>query len=118
MVSDMATKAQAFRAQQQREAHPPKPKQPRPRRDLDVDTSEPGVSASDRKAGHGSPAGRKPSKRVAKKGGARLEISATGQPSRKSTRGSAGRLKRSGNLQLKAIRSTHSAQARATRAGR
>lgn len=117
MVAVMATKAQMFRAQQQREANPPKPKQPRPpRRDLGVDTSRPGVSATDRKIGHGSTAARNLSKRAEKKGGARLEDSATGRPSRKSTR--PGRLKPSGGLRHKAVRNAHSPKAQAAKARR
>ena len=74
-----------------RAANPPKPKRaPRPRRDLVVDTSKPGVSATDRKAGGGATASRNASKSSAKKGGAALEDSQTGKPSRKSTRGSSG----------------------------
>lgn len=110
----MATKAQIFRVQQQREANPPKPKKPRPpRRDLVVDTSRPGVSATDRKAGFGTTGSRNLSKRAEQKGGARLEDSATGKPSRKSTRKSKGRLKPSVSLQQRAVRDTHSAKARA-----
>ncbi len=103
--SDMATKSQLFRAQQQRDAHPPKAKKPpRPRRDVPVDTALPGVSASDRKAGGGSSGARNKSMRAQKKGGAKLESSATGKPSRKSTRKSTGRIKRTSNLRLRAIR--------------
>jgi len=116
MVVAMATKAQSFRTQQQREANPPKPKKPRPpRRDVVVDTAKPGVSATDRKAGNGSTASRNLSKSAAKKGGARLEDSATGKPSRKSTRKSTGRLKQSASLQQKAVRTAHSAKTRATK---
>jgi len=115
----MATKAQIFRAQQQREANPPKPKKPRPpRRDLVVDTSRPGVSASHRKAGQGSSGARNLSKRAAKKGGARLEDSATGRASRKSTRKSAGRMKHSGSLERRAIRLAHSGKTQAAKARR
>lgn len=117
MVEAMATKAQMFRAQQQREAKPPKPKKPRPpRKDVPVDTSKPGVSATDRRVGYGNTASRNMSKRAHKKGGARLEDSATGKPSRKSTRRSEGRLKRAVNLQREAVRKAHSAKARAAKA--
>jgi len=119
MVDAMATKAQSFRSQQQREANPPKAKKPRPpRRDLVVDTSKPGVSATDRKAGHGSTLTRNLSKSAEKKGGARLEDSATGKPSRKSTRKSTGRVKRSASLQQKAVRAAHSPKSRAAKARR
>lgn len=113
----MTAKANEFRAKQQREAHPPKPKRPkRPRRDGVVDTSEPGVSASDRKVGAGHSAERNASTRVAKRGGPRLEDSATGKPSRKSTRKSAGHVDTTSTLRLKASRKTASPQARARRA--
>lgn len=113
----MATKAEKLRAKQQREANPPRPKRPpRPRRDTPVDTSKPGVSATDRKAGGLGTANRNRSKRAAAKGGARLEDSATGKPSRKSTRKSEGRVKRTTNLQLAATQRATSPKARATRA--
>lgn len=51
-----------------------------------------------------------------RKGGAKLEDSASGKPSRKSTRKSQGRMKRSSNLQRKAIRGARSAKARAVKA--
>ena len=57
-----------------------------------VDTSLPGVSATDRKAGGGSTAARNV-KRSTSRATAALEDSATGKPSRKSTRGSANRTK-------------------------
>lgn len=106
----MATKAQAFRTEQQRTAKPPRPKQPKkPRRDAVVDTSLPGVSATDRKATRG------PNRNLlaGRRGGAALE---DGAPSRKSTRKSADRTKRTTNQQLQAIRETTSPTARATRA--
>ena len=67
-------------------------------------TSQPGVSASDRKVGDGHSGTRNVSKRAAKKGGAKLEDSATGKPSRKSTRKSTGGVKRTSNLRRKATR--------------
>lgn len=112
----MATKAERFAAQRARKANPPKKKQPkRPPRNRNVDTAKPGVSATDRKAGAGHSGRRNVSKRSAKVGGAALEDSATGAPSRKSTRKSSGRIKRTSNLQRRAIRRTASAKARATR---
>jgi hypothetical protein len=108
----MATKAQAFRVEQQRSARPPKPKQPkRPRRDLVVDTSKPGVSATNRKAARGPTR----SLLAGRRGGAALEDVAVGKPSRKSTRKSSNRTKRTTNLQLKAVRKTRSPSARAAR---
>jgi len=112
----MPTKAQEFRTRQQRTAKPPKPKQPRrPRRDTVVDTSLPGVSASDRKVGLGGTAEGNRSARAGRKGGAKLESSQSGRPSRKSTRKSAGRVKRTTNQQLKAIRASNAPTRRATR---
>jgi len=112
----MATKADKFKTKQQHAANPPKPKRaPRARRDLNVDTAKPGVSASDRKVGAGRSATRNVSARAAKKGGAALEDSATGQPSRKSTRDSASGVKRTSNLQLRAA---GKASAPATRAAK
>jgi hypothetical protein len=112
----MASKAQRFKAEQQRTANPPKPKRPRRvRRDATVDTSQPGVSATDRKVGGGRTATRNLSARAAAKGGARLEDSATGKPSRKSTRKSTG-VKRTSNLRQRAVRRTTSPKARAARA--
>lgn len=57
-----------------------------------VDTSQPGVSATDRKAGGGSTAARNVKRRTSRATAA-LEDSATGKPSRKSTRASANRAK-------------------------
>jgi len=106
----MATKAQAFRVQQQRAANPPKPKRPRrPRRDQVIDTAKAGVSATDRKAVRG------PKLLAGRRGGAALEKT-TGKPSRKSTRKSSNRTKRTTNQQLRAERKISSSTARATRA--
>jgi hypothetical protein len=111
----MATKAERFRAASQRSG-PKRPKQPKPpRRDARVDTAQPGVSASDRKAGGDSTAERNRSKRAARKGGAALEDSKT-EPSRKSTRKSKGRAKRTANLERRQTRRTRSPAARAARA--
>jgi len=52
------------------------------------------------------------------KGGPALEDSESGKPSRKSTRGSAGRVKQATNLQRREIRRTHSSKARALGARR
>ncbi|MFO0673752.1 MAG: hypothetical protein U0235_29720 [Polyangiaceae bacterium] len=112
----MATKAEQFKAQQQKDANPPKAKRaPRPKRNEPVDTSLPGVSASDRKAGHGRSGERNVSKRAAKKGGAKLEDSATGKPSRKSTRKSSGGAKRTSNLSRKATRKATAPKTKATK---
>lgn len=108
----MATKAQAFRSEQQRTANPPKPKRPkRARRDEVVDTSLPGVSATDRKAGPTR------SRRAGRRGGAALEdVAPTATRSRKSTRKSSDGTKRTTNQQLRAVRQTRSPSARAARA--
>jgi hypothetical protein len=71
------------------------------------------VSATDRKAGAKSTAKRNASDRAEEKGGAVLEDSATGTPSRKSTRKSADGTKRTTNLQLREERKTASPKARA-----
>jgi len=91
----MATKAQQFRYWTERSG-PKKPKQsPRPRRDFPVDTSKPGVSASDRRTGP-----RKPSPKVAKKAAYALEIG-DGRPSRKSTRKAANRQRTDAQMRVK-----------------
>jgi hypothetical protein len=113
----MATKAEKFKADAQRRANPPKKKRPaRPRRDVGVDTSKPGVSASDRKAGGESTAARNASKRAASKGGARLEDSANGKPSRRSTRKSEGRIKQATSLTRKKRRAVRAPSTRAAKA--
>lgn len=109
----MATKAQAFRTEQMRNAHPPKPKQPkRPRRDQIVDTAAPGVAADDRSAE------RTPtrSRLAGKRGGAALENITEGRPSRKSTRRSSDHTKRTTNLQMKATMQSVAPTTQATRA--
>jgi hypothetical protein len=109
----MATKSERFHARTQRKANPPKAKKPRgPRRDKPVDTSKPGVSATDRRAGMTGSANRASSARE----GAALEESASKRPSRKSTRKSHGRVKRTTNLQRRAIRKTRSPKTRASKA--
>jgi hypothetical protein len=82
----MATKAERFRYWSERSGAKKPRSSPRPRRDVPVDTSLPGVSATDRKAGPS----RKESVRAGKK--AVYELERTGaKPSRKSTRKSANR---------------------------
>jgi hypothetical protein len=113
----MATKAEEFRADKARKANPSKPKQPgRPRRDQPVDTAKPGVSATDRKAGAGSTAKRNASKRAARKGGPILEDSATGKPSRKSSRKTTAGSKTTSNLERRQQRKVSAPKSRATRA--
>ena len=113
----MSTKAQDFRAQQQREAKPPKPKQPpKRRRDNPVDTSLPGVSSTSRKANAHASGSRNEHSPSDNKGGPKLEAS-NGKPSRKSTRKSAGHVKTASNLQLRAIGRTSAPKSRAILCG-
>jgi hypothetical protein len=80
-----------------------------------VDTSKPGVSASDRKVGQGSSARRN----LKKKGSARSSVAlenSIGQPSRKSTRKAANRDKASSNLTRRQIRRASSPKVRAQKA--
>ncbi|MCW5891093.1 MAG: hypothetical protein KIT14_11155 [bacterium] len=112
----MATKAERHRWEQER-AKPDKPKQPkRKRRDMPVDTAKPGVSASDRKVGAGSTAARNRSTHAAKKATYALEDSATGRPSRKSSRRAKNRAKPNSNLTRQRQREVRSPEARATQA--
>lgn len=85
------------------------------RRATHVDTSAPGVSATDRKAGGGSTAARNPSQR-ARRATVALEDSATGKPSRKSTRRSAGRAKSGSKQRRAAVRTARSPKRKATKA--
>ncbi|HTB74323.1 MAG TPA: hypothetical protein VK762_13825 [Polyangiaceae bacterium] len=84
------------------------------RRDVFIDTSAPGVSETDRKAGGGSSAARNTKLRGARMGYT-LEDSA-GKPSRKSTRKSANRAKSGSKLARRQKRKVRSPKARATRA--
>ena len=91
----MATKAERFRYELERSG-PKRPKSPpRARRDDPVDTAQPGVSATARKAGP-----RKESPRVAKKAGYALERT-VGKPTRKSTRKSANRQRNDSQMRVK-----------------
>lgn len=111
----MTTKAEIFRAKQQRRANPAKAKSPsKPRRDFPVDTARVGVSSDDRKAGILDTADR--NRMNADKTGAALESSETGQPSRKSTRGAAGGVKRTDNLRQRAVSKARSPKQRAVKA--
>lgn len=85
----------------------------KPRRSRDVDTSRPGVSASDSKAGGRSTARRNVLRR-APKATSSLEDSRT-KPSRKSTRRSANRAKSGQGLTQSAIMRSASPKARNTR---
>jgi hypothetical protein len=92
----MATKAEQFRYWSERSG-PKKPKSPpRPRRDVPVDTSQPGVNATQRKAG----VPRKPSRTVAAKAPYAFEP-ATSRPSRRSTRKANARQRTDTKMQAK-----------------
>lgn len=84
------------------------------RRDQPVDTSAPGVSATDRKAGYGSTARRNTKARTTKATAA-LEDSSQDRPSRKSTRKSANRAKSGTGRERKALAASSSPRARASR---
>lgn len=84
------------------------------RRDLPVDTSLPGISATQRKAG-GRNTARRNTMAKTTRATATLEDSEQPQPSRKSTRRSANRAKAATNLQKRVIAQTTSASARARR---
>jgi ribosome-associated translation inhibitor RaiA len=84
------------------------------RRDAHVDTSLPGVSASDRRAGGGSTARRNTMLRT-RRATATLEDSAKERPSRKSTRKGANRAKQGNKLRRRQVRKVTSSKARARR---
>jgi hypothetical protein len=84
------------------------------RRDSLVDTAQPGVSASARKAGGGSTARRNTKQNLAGLTSA-LEDSAQDRPSRKSTRRSANRAKRDSNLNRRQTRKVSAPKQRARR---
>lgn len=89
------------------------------RRTVVIDTAKPGVSASMRRVGNtaeGVSTARRNTKRSAQGMAVALEDSATGKPSRKSTRGAANRLKGAGKLQRRQTRRVTSPQAKALRA--
>ncbi len=91
----MSTKAEEFRYWTERSG-PKKPKSaPRRRRDVPVDTSKPGVSATDRRKTRGEP-----SARAGKKAAYALERS-TSKPSRRSTRKAGNRQRTDTQMQAK-----------------
>jgi hypothetical protein len=101
----MATKAEKYRVDEQRSNQSAKPK----RAATKVDSAE-------HKAGVRGTAARNIKTAPSHvKGGPALEDSSTGQPSRKSTRGSTGHIKLASNLQRRQVRRVHSPQARAAR---
>lgn len=108
----MATKSERFRYWTERSG-PKKPKRPRrPRRDDTVDTSKPGVSATDRRA----PFPRKPSPAVAASATHAFEPAA--KPSRKSTRKANARQRTDRKMQAKRRAALMSPGRRAKRRGR
>jgi len=102
----MATKAQSFKAAAQREAHRPGTRKPKAKRTL----------APVQAVGNGHTAARNVSKHAGRRGGAMLEDSANGKPSRKSTRQSSDHTKSTTNLQLRETRKVTSPKARASAA--
>jgi hypothetical protein len=89
----MATKADWVRYERERSG-PDRPKRARrPRRDFGVDTSRPGVNATDRRTGAGATARRNFSPKAQRNAVYTLEDSAKPRPSRRSTRKSANRAK-------------------------
>ena len=102
----MATKAEQFKANEQRSHQ--KPKKTGRTRKLDGAHDDLASGDTARRNLKTSPSNLK--------GGPALESSLSGKPSRKSTRSSAGRVKLASNLQRREVRRTHSSKARATRA--
>ncbi|MDB4988277.1 MAG: put [Myxococcaceae bacterium] len=84
------------------------------RRDLPVDTSAPGVTASDRKAGYGH-TGKRNTKLNTEGMAYKLEDSTVDRPSRKSTRGGTNHVKADANLTLRTRSATQTPKARAMR---
>jgi hypothetical protein len=112
----MVRKAEEFRRRAERTV-PKRAKSavPRRRRDTPVDTSQPGVSASDRKVGEGSTGARNRSAAAEKKAGYVLEDSTTARPTRKSTRSGINRVKSDANLRRRQMRKVAAPKSRATR---
>jgi hypothetical protein len=104
-------------AKHHRDAVRPKTKSAKPKKPKlqSVDTALPGVSASDKRKGQGHTAVRNASGRADKKAAFGLEDSASGRPSRKSSRKSANRAKPDSNLKQRQTRATTSATTRARR---
>ena len=105
----MATRAQDYKETEQLAAHDRKPKRRPRRKQRHAGRRNPGfgVETMDRNA----------NRKAGARGGAVLEESATGRPSRKSTRASSDRTKRTTNQQLRATMRTHAPSSR-TRARR
>ena len=102
---DMATRSDTFRADQQRANQAGKPKKaPKKANGNNHKASVSGTAARNLKTAPSHV-----------KGGPALEDSASGKPSRKSTRGSTGHIKLATNLQRRQVRRVHSPEARAAR---
>ena len=116
----MSTKAQRFREdeiQKKRQKGPKSQKATKKakRAKRRVDTALPGVSATDNVIGGDHTAERNASAHAGKKAGVALEDSASGRPSRKSSRGSKNRQKASSTLEREAARRANTPQAKAAR---
>ncbi len=113
----MATKAQQARAEQLRNNRAPKPKKVRrsPNKEAEERTLAAGNTTNRSKPGK-TTARRNIAKRSNNTGGPALEDSATGKPSRKSTRRSAGHVKMASNLTRRQKRKVSSPSERAARA--
>jgi hypothetical protein len=122
----MATKAERFKAAEQRKRQNPgakaKPKKPRGGRRLAMtaDTAAPGVGADARRWGGESTGARNVSKHAGRKAAYDLEDSraTSARPSRKSTRKSGNRQKHGAQLRSRELLRTTSPRARAERATR
>jgi hypothetical protein len=111
----MATKAEQHRADQQVANWAPRAKKAPPRRGP-VDAVRNGHNQGSELKG--TALRNLKTAPTHQKGGPALEDSESGTPSRKSTRGSSGRVKQATNLQRREIRRTHSSKARALGARR
>lgn len=109
----MLRKALKFKRDQTR-PHPKAPAKKKSKKGSAVDTSAPGVSASDKRAGGGSSGDRNRSKAAGKKAAFALEDS-KGDASRKSTRRSANRQKPDSQLKQRQTRRTSAPKSRARR---
>jgi hypothetical protein len=113
----MATRATVFRREQERHSKPPKPKKVRHKRRAEpLLPDELGVGLRELKLGAHNTAVRNRTSDEKSKGGPALENSATGKPSRKSTRSSAGHVKLATNLTRRQTRRVTSSKERAARA--
>jgi hypothetical protein len=104
----MSTKAEQYRADEQRKSQAGKPQKPSRAKTAATGDHKRGVEGTGRRNLKTSPSNMK--------GGPALESSANGTPSRKSTRRSSEHIKLATNLQRRQVRRNHSSQARAERA--